>query len=302
MLRMNPLVLVGAASILTLAGCVQLMAPKAAPEVRAFASPLAQESSLFYPLDIGNHWGYENTLSIVITPTGGTPGDPSVFESALDVDLVGTEERFGRQYTVQRESDPQNGYSSDFLYRQDKTGLFNADPEPSTSARAHDVDAIVARLGGAATPSVQRAYRAAAARLMVKQAALRTAALHGARSAGIGAIAEALSGEITLLRYPLAVSKSWHVREDPLFVYTVEGQETIDLPAGRFSGWRIRIDSELFGPDVAAHVWYGHDGLLRLELQAAGEITDDTGAVIGTMVSDQIQALSEISLVKKNPS
>jgi len=137
---------------------------------------------------------------------------------------------------------------------------------------------------------------------MEKQAALRTAALHGARSAGIGAIAEALSGEITLLRYPLAVSKSWHVREDPLFVYTVEGQETIDLPAGRFSGWRIRIDSELFGPDVAAHVWYGHDGLLRLELQAAGEITDDTGAVIGTMVSDQIQALSEISLVKKNPS
>jgi len=284
-------------SMLMLGGCMQLMTPDATLEQRA-TTPLAQESSLFYPLDIGNHWGYENRFSFVITPTGGTPGDPSVEESALDVDVVGTEERFGRLYTVQRESDPQGSYQSDFLYRQDKTGLFNADPAPSISARAHDVEAIVSRLAGTATPSVQQALT----RSLEKHGAIRTAVLHGVRSGVIGVSSGPLSGEIALLRYPLAPSKTWHVREDPLFVYTVEGQESLDLPAGSFTGWRIRIDSDLFGPDVLAHVWYGRDGLLQLQAHVVGQITDENGNVIGTIVSDQVQSLSEISLVKKNAS
>jgi len=139
-------------------------------------------------------------------------------------------------------------------------------------------------------------------RSLEKHGAIRTAVLHGVRSGVIGVSSGPLSGEIALLRYPLAPSKTWHVREDPLFVYTVEGQESLDLPAGSFTGWRIRIDSDLFGPDVLAHVWYGRDGLLQLQAHVVGQITDENGNVIGTIVSDQVQSLSEISLVKKNAS
>ena len=293
--RKSSLVLVCCAlSMLMLQGCMQLIAPDAKLERRSSA-PLAQESGLFYPLDIGNHWGYENTFTFQIVPSVGSPGDPSEFDSQLDVDVVGTEERFDRTYFVQRESDPQSGYQSDFLYRQDKTGLFNADPEPaSVTASAARVSAIVERQARIAAPSAKAAYQAALTRVMTRQALMRHAAL--------GLIEEALPGEIELLRYPLVPGKSWHVREDPLFVYTVEAQEGIALPAGKFSGWRIRIESSLFGSDDRVHVWYGRDGLLELRAHTEGEATDENGNVIGKIVSDQVQALSEISLVKKNPS
>lgn len=308
--RKSPLVLVlGSLWLLVLAGCVQLMAPNRSLQQRSLqqrstggSSPFAQSSSLFHPLDIGNHWEYQNDFTFRLTPIGGPPGDPSVNHSVLDVDLTGTEERFGREYVVQRESDDQ-GYEASFLYRQDKTGLYNADPVTAQAARvtrAVDPAAFVARSLPNASEKVLAAYRAAMTRVMEKQSAIRLAALHGrlAPSSNAQAAAGPLAGEIAVLRYPLSPSKSWHVREDPLFVKTVETQESLALPAGSFNGWRIRIDSELFGPNDRVHVWHGRDGLLQLEAHVEGVVTDENGNVLGTIVSDQVQRLSDLSLVK----
>ena len=301
--RKSPPLLVGSASLLMLAGCVQLMAPKSALEQRPLANPWAQESGLFYPLDIGNHWGYEYTSSFQIIPSGGPAGNPDVIESLVDVDVTGTAERFGRTYLVQRESDGQ-GYEAEFLYRQDKSGLFNADPEPASMKALAQRDEVLTRLVGDATPSMKEAYRAAMARVIAKQSAVRKA-LHGAGHGGaaIGQTSGPLAGEIALLRYPIATGKTWHVREDPLVVYTVEAQESLQLPAGTLNGWRIRIDwPGFFGPEDHAAVWYGRDGRLQLRAHVESEATDENGNVIGTVVGDDVQQLSEVSLVKKDPS
>jgi hypothetical protein len=281
---------------------MQLMGPQSRVEPSSAVAPSAQESGLFYPLTIGNHWEYQNDFSFRITPVGGTPGDPNVNHSVLDVDLTGTEERFGREYVVQREADDQ-GYEANFLYRQDKSGLYNADPVTAQAApvtRTVDPAALVARLLPNAPESVRNAYRAALTRMLEKQSAIRLAAFRGRLTPTSNAQAAAgpLAGEIAVLRYPLAPSKTWHVREDPLFVKTVEGQEGLDLPAGSFNGWRIRIDSEFFGANDQVHEWYGRDGLLQLEVHVEGVVTDENGNVIGTVVSDQSQRLSVVSLVR----
>lgn len=302
--RTSPLVLAfGSLSVLALAGCVQLMAPSRVLEQRSTigSSAFDQASSLFHPLDIGNHWEYQNEFSYRLIPTGGPPGEPSVERWVLDVDVTGTEERFGREYKVQRESDGQ-GYEANYLYRQDKSGLYNADPvtvQAGRMTRAVDPAAFVARSLPNASESVRNAYRAALSRLMEKQSAIRQAALQGRLTpmSSVQAADGPLAGEIAVLRYPLAPSKTWHVREDPLFVKTVESQEGLDLPAGSFNGWRIRIDSVFFGPDDRVHVWHGRDGLLQLEAHLEGVATDENGNVVGTIVSDELHQLSEVSLV-----
>ena len=304
--RQSPLVpFLGSLPLLMLAACVQLMEPSRALEQRSTggSSAFDQSSSLFHPLDIGNHWEYQNDFTYRITPIGGSPGDPSVTHSILVVDLVGMEERFGREYVVQREVDDQ-GYEANFLYRQDKTGLYNADPVTAQAARvtrAVDPAAFVARSLPNASERVLAAYRAAVTRVMEKESAIRLAALQGglAPPSNAQTAAGPLAGEISVLRYPLAPSKSWHVREAPLFVKTVESQERLDLPAGSFSGWRIRIDSEFFGPNDWVHVWHGRDGMLRLEAHVEGVATDENGNVLGTVVSDQVQRMSKVSLVGK---
>jgi len=281
-------------------GCTQLMAPVHVSQQRSttYANPLVQTSSLFYPLDIGNHWSYEQTLVFVIVPTGGTPGPPATSQTSFDVDLIGTQQYLGRDYVVQRETF-EDGSQGQFLYRQDKSGLYNADVAPAPVNRATQTRAAVAatRLLGQASEAQRSAYRAALDRLMNKQLALRRMV----RGGGFGLIATAtgpLQGEIALLQYPLATSKTWHVREDPLVIYTVEGQDRLDLPAGALSGWRIRIEwPGVFGPNDRAQVWYGRDGVLQLEAHLEGEATDENGNVIGTIISDESQRLTDHTLV-----
>jgi len=295
---------------LSIYGCVGLLEPK----LRMTGGPLlrsspdataAASSSLFYPLEIGNHWAYGRTFSVQITPVGGDPQPAETIESSMDADLVGTEQRFGREYVVQVETVDEGGgsFESRYLYRQDKSGLYNADPEPTSAARVAGRDAngaaAWARALDRAPQATRGAYRLALARLIEKQNAFRDVALHGRASmaARIGATSGPLAGEIALLRYPLSTSSTWHVREDPLVVYTVEGQEGVALPAGKFNTWRIRIDwPGVFGPNDRAHVWYGRDGLIQLIGHFEGEATDANGNPIGTVVSDQTQALSALSL------
>jgi hypothetical protein len=274
---------------------------------RAVGMGAADPSSagLFYPLDIGNHWSFARTITTQTIPNEGQPGDPYVGESTMDVDLVGTAERFGREYVVQRETYHvlSQDFSIDFLYRQDRGGLYNADPGPGATAFVRDagVERVVERL----TPSTSRmaerlAYQQALRRVWEMRERIEHGALVGRMPVG-SAVEDRpgpLTGEIALLRYPLHPGSTWNVREDPLVVYLVEANERVALPAGDFSAYRIRIDwPDVFGPNDRALVWYGRDGLLKLQVHVEGQAVDADGNVYGKVVSDELQELTALSLV-----
>jgi hypothetical protein len=64
--------------LLASSGCMQSMAPDR-PLERASnrdASSWAQTSTLFYPLDIGNHWSYEQSSVLVLVPRAERRGLP----------------------------------------------------------------------------------------------------------------------------------------------------------------------------------------------------------------------------------
>lgn len=272
-------------------------------------------NGLFYPLDIGNHWSFDRSITTQTIPNEGQPGDPYLGESTMDVDLVGTAERFGRQYVVQRETHHvlSTEFSLDFLYRQDRGGLYNADPEPSATTSAPDpvVERVVERL----TPNTSRmaerlAYQQALRRVWEMRERIERVARVGRMPVvgrtSVGSSAEArpgpLDGEIALLRYPLHPGSTWNVREDPLVVYLVEANERVALRAGDFTAYRIRIDwPGVFGPNDQALVWYGRDGLLKLQVHVEGQAVDADGNVYGKVVSDELQELTALSLVG-NPS
>ncbi len=232
--------------------------------------------------------------------------------SAVEADLVGTEERFGREYVVQRETyrDDRQSLELRFLYRQDRGGLYNADPETMAGAEVASRSRDAERLASVATmaqalrgdpDAARRAYREVLLRVLEKHDRIRDLALRGrvlAQTRAGAARPGPLEGEIALLRYPLHPHRSWRVREDPLVVYTVEGQETLELPAGLINGWRIRIDWPGFlGPGDHVHVWYGRRGFLKLLAHVEGPAVDETGNPYGRVVSDELQVLAALSLV-----
>jgi hypothetical protein len=306
--------------LLLLSGCAGPLEPRASidaepaeasvriGEVDAPTDPSdpSGPNGAFYPLDLANHWSYARTFRFQIVPNSGPPSPPEEFLSTLDIDLIGHEERYGREYVVQRETyhEDDNVFSSSFLYRQDRGGLYNADPEPVTDLVARssrrpsgpfaNAAPIVAALRAVGAGP---AYMRAVVRLLEKHQQIRQVALRA------GVIADAarpgaLPGEITMLSYPLHTGASWIVRESPIrVVNSVQASESLELPAGRFTGWRIRIDfPDLFGPDDRAQVWQSRSGLLQLRAHFVGEATDDQGNFIGRVISDETQELTSLSL------
>ena len=104
------------------------------------------------------------------------------------------------------------------------------------------------------------------------------------------------SGEITRLEYPLHPGAQWVIRADPRFESIVEGAEVLDLAVGHVPGWRIRIESVLFGPDDRVHIWYGRGGFLKLEAYFEGIATDPGGNRLGRLISEESEVLTEVSL------
>jgi hypothetical protein len=299
----SPLVVgIACGAALVVFGCVGLLEPRSGLRSRTTSgpSPLAESSTLFYPLDIGNHWSYTNDIVVQDIPADGPPTE-FVIHLPTDMDLVGTAEHLGRTYVVRRET--VSGFPHDHLYRQDKTGLYNVDPDPADVARvarAIDTQAVISRSLGNVSEKVRNAYALALTRLLERQDAIRGMALNLGSGAPIEAVTEGpLPGEIAILQYPIAPSKTWHVREDPLMIYTVEAPEVLSLPAGSFNGWRIRIDTPPFpGLTESAWVWYGRAGLLQIVTHEVTVAVDENGNTLGTVVADQKQQLTGLSLVR----
>jgi len=268
-------------------------------------------ASLFYPLEVGNHWGYDHSFSVYIIPTGGPPGPVQGVNDRVIRDLVCVEHRLGHDYTVEQVQ-YQGAPPWWVRYRQDGSGLFEADVEVTNpplcagpaGRRIFDAKAAPARAdervwasvaAKIADPAKQVAYRAAWDRVQARIAAARQAIGITARSLPRAA-AGVEPGEITRLEYPLHPGAHWVVRANPSFGSIVEGTDALDLEVGLLPAWRIRVGNEFLGPEDRILTWYGRSGMLKLEGHFEGSATDEAGNEIGRVIADESAVLTDLAL------
>jgi hypothetical protein len=278
--------------------------------------PKPPPQSLFYPLELGNRWDYARTFTAQVFPDGGEPESPITTEATIESEITGTEELFGRTYWVQENRWNEEGEASvDWIrFRQDRRGLYEADvplsqppasraePLPHGGRRSVRVaaapasgDAIRQRLGRA-----HPAYVVALEKILERRRALHAAlrAIRpGPRIAAPPGGGE--DGELVRLQYPLRLGAHWTVLTDPLFESTVEGREKLQLPIGRRVATRIRIDSELLGPNDRAYFWVDRCGELKFEAHFEGEATNENGERIGELVADEVMAVTAIEVSRR---
>jgi hypothetical protein len=271
----------------------------------------------FFPLDIGNRWAYAGELTIVVDG-----GPPNVVETREERRLIGTEERFGREYVLELRFDiDEDGDTLSplwFRYRQDRAGFYTADiagNEPPIEAavgvshlRSNGRGRLerIAGLWQEIGPTIRREHKGAyekgwndlCLKLSVVENAVRlsTGPVQSLQGPPGGVFPE----EITLLDYPLHPGHEWIVRDDPFLIsYSVESHDVLDLPAGRVNGYQIRIDNGLFGLNDRAYIWYGRAGFLGLIAHVETEILDPNGNPMGTLVFDEETFLESLDLVGK---
>lgn len=283
----------------------------------------AAASGAFFPLAIGNRWHAVAESRLRFEPTGGgAPTEEFTFHDDITRVLIGTETLSGRPYTVQEETTIETGgpggdepgtFMNWTRFRQDATGLYEADvvvnDPPVLDTRLGPTAPVVSKKGTSAAPRAlpagivarlpeaeRVAYAAAWARLQTRMAAVRS--LVRSNTATAGPQGGLLAEEIARLRYSLHPQAEWVIRSEPFFASTVEAAEVLDLPAGRFPAWRIRLDNEFLGPDDVAHVWFGRSGQLALRFHLVGIATDVDGNEIGRVVVDWDEVLNDLALVK----
>ena len=276
----------------------------------------------FFPLELGNRWQYERMFGVIVVPDGEEPQPPMTVRASIETELTGTEILFGTSYVLMErrwdEGDRQG--TNWYRYRQDRSGLFEADVSivqpPASGLRvlstagesgAPESDAwdgmvrstLVVELGRrGAHPCLRRALDEALARhAMVRDAVRAVGRTVESDPAKAGRPGGQLAQEITRLRYPLHPGATWTIRANPLVTATVEGAENLAIDAGRFMSWRIRIDwPGSFGPRDRVVVWFGRCGELQFAAHLEGIATDENGQPIGTVISDEREVVTEIEL------
>jgi hypothetical protein len=308
-------------SVLLLAGCgrqgfhpTAAVSPErdVAPSLAARSSPAdpgtpTSGRASFFPLEVGNHWHYAQLLAVNILLNDSTQTGWIELRSAKDARLVRTQTIGQHEYVVEEdvirdegEAEPITQY---IFWRQDRTGLFEAEVPGAAAARAAGAPrgATVTPLArvwsrlesGLGDPRSREAFRAARGGIEQKLALIE-GALRSPRQPLRG---DPWVAELTRLHYPLHPNAQWDIRTDMFFAAQVEGKEALALPAGRFSGWRIRYSLELFGPRDRVHVWYGRDGYLSLVAYLEQEAIDYQGNRIGTAIVKVSERLDGIELV-----
>lgn len=271
-----------------------------------------------YPLDIGNRWVHEQHLVEVLIPRGGDPQLLYEQRSSLVRGIVCEEAIGGRTYRVEQQAtlDSAEVPFSWVRMRQDARGLYEADvatsvpppcyrtpldanthADPVVTARAA-FERVMERAGSAATRS---AWQAAWQRQQLKFGAARALLAGGITPESFRRGTRLPpEGELLRLAAPLRPGGSWVVRRDPRFASSIEAFESLAMPAGRFEGYRIRMDSEFFGPLDRVVTWYGRDGYLRGTYHLVSEARLDSGERVGTVVFDFDEVLVRIALVGRS--
>jgi hypothetical protein len=310
--------LAGATILLALAlGCSRDLpqAPdlQSAPTLAGGQNAPTTGNGVYFPLGQGNEWHAVGKARFVTVDLSGAPIGESIAEDDYLRTIDGTEERFGRVYTLMREvfTESVDGGAPDeatnwVRYRQDASGLYEADVDPSTppggeppavlaaAARAR-TRSMPEHLAGSVSVDHRAAFQAAWERLRARGDAIREAV----RGPGGGPVRTAEENEITRLRYPLHPGQAWVVRADPEFTSSVEAVENLDIAAGRFTSHRIRIESGLFGPNDRVHLWMSRSGQLALAYHLEIDATDQDGNVIGRVTNDYQDELHDLNLAAR---
>jgi hypothetical protein len=108
-------------------------------------------------------------------------------------------------------------------------------------------------------------------------------------------------GELLVLAYPLEVGRQWIVRNRPDYRATVEAHEPVDVPAGHFKAYRLRMRSDLFPPDLKVWFWYGSQGLLKHHYEVSTLAVDSNNNIVGTFRSTYEEVLAELDLRSAPP-
>ncbi|MEJ2721805.1 MAG: hypothetical protein P8181_11805 [bacterium] len=275
----------------------------------------------FYPLALGNHWTYERRFEIRIIPIDDA-GEPltgetrDVFEGTVERRLTGSEALFDRDYRVESlvlyvAGDPDT-VREWRRYRQDRAGLYLADVSlhqppagspPGSGVRVNGAgrgalhpgiprwDRIAHLFETMPSSAARDGWRRHADRIRRVRALLAPGALPTGPPGGPNA------EEIVLLQYPLHPAAAYAIRSEPFHVDSVvEALEVIDLPAGRFVGYRIRIENELLDPDDQVYVWRGRCGELGSSIHVETLAMDvETGEVV-RIITEETDWLSGLDL------
>ena len=285
-------------------GCSRPVAPQH-PTLEATrggdgASPAGNNARLFYPLDLGNHWRFHRVFTLE-PDLPETPYPTIVKRSSIAHDHVCVEQVAGRDYVVDRITQIDSTLFGTATYyqwvrtRQDPTGLYEADlnigvPPPCASPTesaawsvAGDMALLDAWRVSAVAPSNVSALDRAALQVATRLREIRKV-MTTARASGPA------EGELTRLRYPMVVGRSWIVREDPLFSSTIEGRDVLALPAAEVSAYRVRIDNAFLGPRDRVLSWYGRSGMVGMFVHI--EIPTD----LGLLIAEDILTLEDLSI------
>ena len=266
----------------------------------------------FFPLEIGNHWHYSSTLDLQVVE-GEAPGLPFVIHNSIDRELIGTELRSDVRYVVQEERitqdvRPGETFTNWTRYRQDRSGLYFADVAANEPPVLEPANVHFSRSGRLSPtvamgmphvpfPSEHRTDWEMAWVQHCKRMDLARMALSSFQNATTRVSATADS-EVTQLSYPLHPGSSWLVRPEFDFKWTVEGVESLTLPAGRFTAYRIRITYSGLGPTDSLLIWFGRSGRLAHHIYIVSEATDSEGHHLGTFTGDEYEVLESLSIAR----
>lgn len=76
----------------------------------------------------------------------------------------------------------------------------------------------------------------------------------------------------------------------------MEAHESLDLPAGRFPAWRVRVENELLDPEDRVVVWYGRSGRLAVSIHTETLALDSETGETALITVDELDVLTDISL------
>ena len=244
-------------------------------------------------LDVGDTWSYEGTFRTMME----SGSEDWVVDREEAHTVVGTEERFGREYKVVevviREHGPfgDDEFTQWFRRRQDHGGLYGADVsvvEPPAGSSAAALAAVARKVAWqpagieeARRPAFARAWRELLDRREMVTRMLAEATVPAGRTT-----ASAAENEFTILDYPLYRGASWQIRTEPNFTAYVERIELVPTELGRVLAWRIRVDNDALGPDDIVHVWYGPVGFVAQAYHLETDATDEDGNVIGKLIGE----------------
>jgi hypothetical protein len=271
-------------------------------------------SQAFIPLAIGNEWNYRGHIVEESLFDDG-PSFRAERDYDQDNELVCNEERSGRSYVVERQTQSFGsvGFTQWVRFRQTSTGLFEADVPVNdppacdelaarTTGTRPGLDEGRLRLDSAAG---QAAYDRARASVLARLELAR-------RAAGLGV--PAAGEDLKRLAYPLYVGAQWQIRSAPLFTARVVARENVSVPAGRMGAFKVQIQSEpvsgpqprrnrpqLLGPRDRVYFWVGRNGFLLYTFGIVGTIIDVEGNPIGELTVSERRELVDYAIERPLP-